>query len=139
MLHLPRALEPGSRPGARPVPRLRRILVAEDETIQAEVLQQELEDLGVDVLGPVRSVAAALALLAAGTPLDAAILDVKLGGEMAFPVAEALRARRIPFIFATGYDPSSLPSAYAHVPCCEKPIDVGHCLWTLFGQTVMAQ
>ncbi len=63
--------------------------------------------MGVDVLGPVPSVAAALALLAAGTPPDATILDVKLGGEMAFPVAEALRARRIPFMFTTGYDPSS--------------------------------
>lgn len=134
MLHLPQAL----KRGAHPVPRPRRILVVEDEIIQAEILQQELEDVGVDVLGPVPSVAAALTLLAAGTPIDAAILDVKLGGEMAFPVAEALRARRVPFIFTTGYDPLSLPSAYAHVPCCEKPYDVGRCLWTLFGQTVVA-
>ncbi len=136
MLHSPRALEPGSGLGARPVPlQTRRILVVEDEYVQADALQQQLEDLGADVLGPVPSVAAALALLAAGPPIDGAILDVGLRDEMAFPVAEALRARGIPFLFATGYDRSSLPSAYAHVPCCEKPFDVGHCLWTLFGQT----
>jgi CheY-like chemotaxis protein len=137
MLHSLRAIKRGSHRGARPALR-RRILVVEDEYVQAENLQQELEDLGAEVLGPVPSVAAALALLAGGTPVDAAILDVSLGGEMVFPVAEALQARSIPFMFATGYDAWLLPSAYAHVPCCEKPFDVGDCVWALFGQTVAA-
>lgn len=138
MLPSPRALQPGSQLGARFLLRHSRILVVEDQYIQAEILQQELEDLGAEVLGPVTSVAAALALLAGGTPVDAAILDVGLGGETVFPVAEALRARHIPFMFATGYDQGSLPRAYADVPCCEKPFKVGHCLWTLFGQTKAA-
>ena len=79
------------------------------------------------------SVADALDLLAAGAPPDAAILDVNLGGEMVFPLAEALRDRGVPFMFATGYDSWALPPAYADVPRCEKPFDVGRCLRTLFG------
>ncbi len=77
--------------------------------------------MGVDVLGPVPSVAAALALLAAGTPPDAAILDVKLGGEMAFPVAEALRARSIPFMFTTGYAPRRCPRPMPTCPAARSP------------------
>jgi CheY-like chemotaxis protein len=118
--------------------RPRRILVVEDDCLQAENLREELEALGAEVVGPVPSVADALALLAAGTPVDAAILDVNLGGETVFPVVEALQARTIPVVFATGYDAGTLPSAYAHVPCCEKPFEASDCVWALFGQTVAA-
>ena len=116
--------------------RNRRILVVEDEYLLAQDLARELEDLGAEVLGPVPSVEEALALLDAEAPPDAAILDVNLGGEMVFPVAEALRERGVPFLFATGYDLWSLPQAYADVPCFEKPFDVGSCVWTLFGQNI---
>ena len=123
------------RPGPAPVnlgPR--RILVVEDEYMLAQDFARELEDVGAEVLGPVPSVADALALLVAeAVPPDAAILDVSLGGEMVFPVAEALRERGVPFMFVTGYDPWSLPQPYADVPCCEKPFDVGRCMWSLFG------
>ena len=138
MLHPRQALQHGSRLDADPLSRPRRILVVEDEYLQAENLREELEELGVEVVGPVPSVSAALALLVAGTPVDAAILDVGLGSEMVFPVAEALQARAIPFVFATGYETWTLPSAFAHVPCCEKPFEAGDCVWALFGQTVAA-
>ena len=120
-----------SRP-ALPTLRDRRILVVEDEYMVAEDLRIELEEMGAEVLGPVPSVAGALALLARGARPDAAILDVNLGGEMVFPLAEALRERGVPFMFATGYDAWSLPAAYAEVPRCEKPFEVWHCLRMLF-------
>jgi hypothetical protein len=53
-----------------------------------------------------------------------AILDINLGGAMVYPVADALRARGVPFIFATGYEAWSIPEAYSDVPRCEKPVDV---------------
>ncbi len=109
----------------------RRVLVVEDEYLLAEDLRHGLERVGAEVLGPVPSVARALTLLAAGAPPDAAILDVNLGGEMAFPVAEALQALGVPFVFATGYDVAALPRAYAQVPRCEKPFDVESCLRAL--------
>src|SRR5258706_15407245 len=37
------------------------------------------------------------------TDLDGAIVDLNLRGKAAFPVADALADRHIPFVFATGY------------------------------------
>lgn len=100
----------------------RRVLVVEDEYLLAEDACMELDRLGAVVMGPVPTVREALDLVA-GTPApDAAILDINLGGEMAFPVADALRARGIPFVFATGYDAEVIPEAYAAVPRIEKPL-----------------
>ena len=132
----PASLRPRSAM-AEPVPdvRGRRILVVEDEYMLAEDLRLELEEAGAVVLGPAPSVADALALLAdaAGGPPDAAILDLNLGGEMAYPVADALRERSVPVMLATGYDVQSIPAAYAEVPRCEKPFDTARCLRALFG------
>ena len=100
----------------------RRVLVVEDEYILAEDLRQELEDQGAEVMGPVPSVAEALDLLQQGPAPDIAVLDVNLQGERVYPVADALRSRAIPFIFATGYDAWSIPPAYADVPRAEKPL-----------------
>jgi hypothetical protein len=49
------------------------------------------------------------------------VLDVNLRGDMVFPVADALRARGIPFAFATGYDGWALPERFADAPRVEKP------------------
>ena len=98
-----------------------RILVVEDEYLLAEELTQELADLGAFVLGPVASVDTAVALLEREAAPDGAILDVNLGGEPVFPLADHLIARGIPLIFTTGYDPATLPARYLHVPTCSKP------------------
>ena len=81
------------------------------------------EASGAEVVGPAASVDGALALLAATERLDGAVLDANLQGEMAFPVADALGERGVPFVFATGYDESSIPPRYAHVTRCEKSVD----------------
>ena len=117
----------------------RRVLVVEDEYVIAQDLKSSLENAGAEVLGPVPSVARAMALLDADAAPDAAILDVNLGTEDVFPVAEALRERGVPFVFATGYDAWSLPSAYAEVPRWEKPFDVKRCLSNLFEHRTSAQ
>lgn len=102
----------------------RRVLVAEDEYFIAEELRGELQAAGADVLGPVPSVAQALALAASEPGIDAAVLDLNLRGERAFPVADALAARGVPFLFATGYDQLQVPERFARVPRCEKPVDI---------------
>ena len=122
-----------------PAVRGRRILVVEDDYMLARELQQELEDAGTEVLGPVPTVEDALALLAAEVvPPDAAILDVNLGGQLAYPLADHLREQGVPFVLATGYDAQSIPAAYANVPRCEKPLDVRRCLRALFGEGTRA-
>ena len=122
-------------PSSSPLASLRgrRVLVAEDEYMLAEDLRAELERVGALVLGPVPSVAEALELVTAEPGPDVAILDINLGGEMAYPVADALRARGIPFVFATGYDAWSIPEAYKDVPRAEKPVEVKQAAFKLVG------
>lgn len=102
----------------------RRVLVVEDDYITAEDMKAELVTIGALVLGPVPDSAGALDLLASAPPPDVAILDVNLGGEMVFPLADRLRERGIPLVFATGYECSAIPEPYARHPRLEKPLDV---------------
>ena len=99
----------------------RRVLVAEDEYMIAEEIATTLGDAGAVVLGPVPGVAEALRLLAAESRIDAALLDVNLGGEAIWPVVNALLARGVPVVLASGYDASAIPATYAGLPRCEKP------------------
>ncbi len=101
----------------------RRILVVEDDYLIADAMLRGLEREGAIVLGPAPSVKQALELLDTA-PVNGAVLDVNLGDEKAFPIADVLQARGIPFLFATGYNVGDLPQAYRHVPRCEKPLDV---------------
>jgi DNA-binding LytR/AlgR family response regulator len=101
-----------------------RFLVVEDEYIIAADLAASLEAAGIEVAGPAGSVEEALTLLENnGDRLDGAVLDINLGRERVYPVAELLRARGIPFVFTTGYDDISVSNLYADVPRCQKPID----------------
>ena len=102
----------------------RRVLVVEDEYFLADDMAQALQKLGAEVVGPVETRDKALALLSSDAGrIDAAVLDINLRGQTAFPVAEALIERGVPVVFATGYDQSSVPSAYKDVPRWEKPFD----------------
>jgi len=85
-----------------------RVLVVEDEPIVAMLLEDYLIELGHDVVGPVSTVADALAHIA-GAPFDFAVLDINLSGERSDAVAAALDAIRRPYIFATGYGRHGLP------------------------------
>ena len=73
----------------------------------AMMLEDMLLDLGCEIVGPAASVEAGLAL-ARSARLDAAVLDVNLAGEKAFPIADALAERGIPFVYATGYGRAGL-------------------------------
>jgi len=102
----------------------RRILIVEDLFLVAEELSDTLQDWGCEVSGPAARVGDALALVAHET-LDGALLDVNLGDERCFPIAQALRERGVPFIFLTGYDMSSaFPPEFANVPRLPKPVDL---------------
>lgn len=98
-----------------------KILVVEDEGLVALLLEEALIDFGYEVAGPVPNTKKALNLLA-NEAIDAAVLDVNLGGERIDPVAEALAAASIPFIFATGYsDSAALPAAFRDRTILHKP------------------
>ncbi len=100
----------------------RRVLLAEDEMLVAMDLEGQLTGLGCEVVGPVSTVAAGLELVDAGAPIDAAVLDVSLKGERVFPLAEALRARDVPFLFLTGYTQVEMPPGLASARRLGKPV-----------------
>ena len=111
----------------------RRVLLVEDEYFIVDDMVRAFEEAGAEVVGPVASVGEALDLIEADGRLDGAVLDLNLRGEMAFPVADALLARGVPFVFATGYDETSIPGHYARIVRCEKPVDPAKIARALFA------
>jgi CheY-like chemotaxis protein len=97
-----------------------RVLLVEDQMIVAMQIEDMLHAAGCEVVGPVGTLQAALAL-AHEEALDAAVLDVNLDGEKVYPAAEELQARGIPFIFASGYGESTLPENWRDQPRVSKP------------------
>ncbi|MDX7953326.1 response regulator [Lichenihabitans sp. Uapishka_5] len=97
-----------------------QVLVVEDEMLITMLLEDILEELGCRVVGSAVNLRQAEDLVRSATA-DAAILDVNLGGDPVFPVAEQLTARGIPFIFASGYGSATLPERWQSTPTLPKP------------------
>jgi DNA-binding response OmpR family regulator len=96
------------------------VLVAEDEFLVAVLLADDLRLAGCSVLGPYPDLTRAT--LASRTErFDLAILDINLNGEMAFPLADELLVRKVPFLFLSGYGASDLPAQYRSLPRLAKP------------------
>jgi len=105
-----------------PLARCKRLLVIEDNSLLASVLTSDLDEFGYSVVGPVGSLAEAIAL-ASTSIFDGAIIDVELGEESALPVAQILSDRHIPFLFMTGLMERP-EGAFHDVPTLEKPFTV---------------
>lgn len=109
-----------------------RILIVEDEHMVAESLRRALSACGAVVVAMAPSVEQALAIIADTPEIDGALLDINLRGVRAFAVAEALMARGIPFVFATGYSTPVIPEEFRQVPVLKKPFDPEEILTILF-------
>lgn len=97
-----------------------RVLIVEDETIIALLLEQMLENAGFEVVLTARSLPEAIAA-AQECDVDAAVLDINLRGQMSYPAAHLLAERGIPFIFVTGYASKDIPPGLGNVPVLQKP------------------
>jgi CheY-like chemotaxis protein len=100
-----------------------RVLVVEDEFLIALMIEDMLTELGCAQVWQAGSVSDALAILRVRQP-DAAVLDVNLAGEPAYPVAEQLEARKVPFVFTTGYGQQGMPNPWAQRPIIQKPFAI---------------
>ncbi|WP_186007927.1 response regulator [Rhizobium etli] len=98
----------------------KKVLVVEDEYLQARTIADALIEHGADVIGPFPTVEKAL-LHCGPDEIDGAILDVKVGDVTSFPIAESLCRDGIPFIFLTGYDREIIPPRFKSVPHYLKP------------------
>jgi DNA-binding response OmpR family regulator len=98
-----------------------RVLLVEDEMLISIMLEDMLTELGYETIGPARRLDEAKKI-ASEVAADVAILDFNLNGESSEAVAEILAERKIPFIFATGYDRTGEVDALAHA-CIQKPFE----------------
>jgi PAS domain S-box-containing protein len=108
--------------GAGEVGPRKRVLLVEDESLIAMMMDQMLRELAVDVVGPFGSVREAVAAIER-EPIDAGILDINLGGEMAYPIARLLQARNVPFVFMTGYGAEAVAVPFPNVRIFQKPLE----------------
>ncbi|HZZ33352.1 MAG TPA: HWE histidine kinase domain-containing protein [Phenylobacterium sp.] len=106
-----------------------RVLIVEDAVLLAMELETGLSDAGATVIGPAYELEEALALL--DQPIDAAVLDANLNGHSVSPVAEALAARSVPFVFATGYGETGGAPGGFNAPVIRKPYDVTQVAWAV--------
>jgi PAS domain S-box-containing protein len=100
----------------------RRVLLVEDEALVAMMIQECLTECGHSVVGPISRASDALQA-ARESDYDAAILDINLGDGMAYPVADIVSARGLPFVFVTGYEADTIDERFSYVPILQKPIE----------------
>ena len=99
-----------------------RVMIVEDEALVAMALRESLDEMGFSVLGPFSRITEAMVALR-NNEIDAAVLDVNLGGELIYPLADVLAAGGIPFVFVTGYGAEEIEHRFASVPVLQKPIE----------------
>ncbi len=88
--------------------------------IVAWLLEDMLSDLGCSVIGPAGNVKQALAMIEVEA-IDVAVLNVNLNGEMSYPIADALAARGVPFVFVSGHGKDRILDGYQSFPVLQKP------------------
>jgi len=107
---------------ARSVMAGNRLLLVEDEALTGMMMSDMLTDLGFHVVGPFGRVADAIAAVGS-EDIHGAVLDVNRDGEMVYPVADAVAARGVPFVFVTGYGAEGIDARFARIPVLQKPIE----------------
>ena len=100
-----------------------RVLIVEDDVLQADLLGRMLARLGCCIVGPAMNMAEGLEL-AQGAQIDGALLDLKLGHQRSTPIAEALHARKRPFVMLSGFaELDRMPPVIANAPHLIKPVE----------------
>jgi DNA-binding response OmpR family regulator len=94
--------------------------VVEDEMLVAMLIEDMLDDMGHKLAGLATHLDAAL-VQASNVETDVAVLDINLNGQLSFPIADILRKRGVPFIFASGYGAAGLNATYKGALALKKP------------------
>lgn len=97
-----------------------RVLVVEDEFLIANQIAKLFVQKGAELVGFAPTVNRARQVIDSGAPLDAAILDVRLGSADVFEVADRLSERGTCVLFYTGLDADSLPPRFRNTPVVSK-------------------
>jgi len=97
-----------------------RIMIVEDDVLLALDLADTLRNAGLTILGPFGSVDVALDAVSADPP-ELAVLDIDLNGSLSFPVADALAAANVPFLWLSASSPDVVPAVHQARPFLSKP------------------
>ena len=97
-----------------------KVLVVEDEMMIAMLIEDMLDELGCKLVGPATNVPRALELIGKER-VEVAVLDLNLDGKDTYAIADALRQKNVPFIFATGYGSTGMRPEYGDRPVLQKP------------------
>lgn len=106
-----------------PKPQGGSVFLVEDEVMIRMMVADMLDELGFAVSAEAGEIGEATRL-AQSAEFDIAILDVNVNGKVISPVADVIRARNKPFIFATGYGSAGLPEEYRDRPALQKPFQL---------------
>jgi DNA-binding NtrC family response regulator len=101
-----------------------RVLLVEDDSMICLLFEDMLADLGCKIVGTACDIRRAIELAQRGESVDVAILDVNLGGQLVFPVADILSKRGIPILFATGMGAGGLPPNWRGHCSVDKPMTI---------------
>ena len=96
-----------------------RIMIVEDDVLLALDLADTLRNAGLIILGPFGSVEEALVAVGADRP-EVAVLDIDLNGSLSFPVADALAAANVPFLWLSASSPDVVPAVHQSRPFFEQ-------------------
>jgi DNA-binding LytR/AlgR family response regulator len=116
-----------------------RILLVEDDFLIGESVAAIVQEAGGSTIGPFATMIEALGCLSDLEAIDGAVLDVGLEGEFSYPLAEALRTTRIPFLFLTGRSKQELPADFASATHLQKPFNASSLVKALVDCGVTAQ
>lgn len=109
----------------------KQILVVEDQCLIAADLADELERCGAVVIGPAATIDQASQYLFAHPDVAGAVLDIRVQDTLVYDLADRLREREVPFVFATGYDRTCVPDRFAQDPLVRKPAPADEVLGAL--------
>ena len=109
-----------------------RVLVVEDDFLNALMVGETLQFQGHHVLGPARTIAHALELLA-NEDVDAALLDLQIDNILSIDVAHRLDELGIPWAIMTAHSPKVVPAEFSAVPRLGKPFALPQLLQTVEG------
>jgi two-component sensor histidine kinase/DNA-binding response OmpR family regulator len=99
----------------------KRALVVEDEALIGMLTMHMVKEMGYSIVGPMTNIADANAVIGKDD-FDVAIIDLNLNGVPAYPLADALHTKGVPFVFVTGYAQDSIDRRFSHIPIVQKPI-----------------
>lgn len=107
-----------------------RVLVVEDDSAVAMLIEDMLEELGYQIAASAPRLANAFEIIDT-LDFDVAILDVNVDGEPVFPLAQRLSEQGKPIVFSTGYGRAGLPAEFAACPVLAKPFSMSDLQRTL--------